>query len=101
MGELPFAFDRSSSQALRRNAEERKAASDRAESTNGQARLISVSECSDRERNGGSVRRTCALAPPKPNELTPAIRAPRVSGNGSSTVGTRSFRATKSMFGLG
>ena len=46
-------------------------------------------------------RRTCALAPPNPNELTPTIRAPPVAGKGSSVVGTRSFSAAKSMFGLG
>src|ERR1700686_5828808 len=102
MGELPFAFERSSSQALRREAEEHRASSDRAESTNGHARSGWVpNKYSGCGRDGASARRTCALAPPKPKELTPTMRSPLVAGKGSRAVGTRSFSATKSMFGLG
>src|SRR5580700_4126702 len=46
MGELPFAFDRASNQELRRDAEERRASSDRAESTNGHARFAWAPKCS-------------------------------------------------------
>src|SRR5271157_1822262 len=101
MGELPFAFDRASNHALRRDAEERRASSDRAESTNGHARFAWLPKCSGCGGDGASVRRTWALAPPNPNELTPTVRAPPFAGKGSSAVGTRSFSAAKSMFGLG
>src|SRR3984957_13720039 len=99
MGELPFALDRSSNQALKRNAEVRSASSDRAESTNAQERFEWVPKCSACDDAGASARRICALAPPNPNELTPTIRAPPVAGKGSSLVGTRSFSPAKSMFG--
>ena len=50
---------------------------------------------------GGSSRTTCALLPPKPNALTPAMRGCVVSGQGSSVCCTRSGKLLKGMSGLG
>src|SRR5579875_849964 len=50
---------------------------------------------------GGAVSTTCALVPPKPNELTPAQRRPPVAAIGSIWRTSRRFSASKAMFGFG
>ena len=50
---------------------------------------------------GASANTTCAFAPPKPKELTPASARPPFSGQAVRFCATRSGRLSNGMFGLG
>ena len=94
---MPLPLSWAVTQLPKRVAVSLSAASERAEITIGHARSKVSAPDVLAALAGASATITCALAPPKPKEFTPTIRGPFDSGNGSISVGTRSFSAVMSM----